>query len=87
MNTKCQHEHSAPIELIKSLPVTQAGVARHKCAVCAYEQGLLDGFKLALENLSISDEDIIKLNELRLKKEASKALDIALSIKSKMEKK
>jgi len=87
MNTKCQHEHSAPMELIKSLPVTQAGIARHRCAVCAYEQGLLDGYKLAMEHLSLSDDDIIKLNEKRINKEASKALDIALSIKEKMDKK
>lgn len=67
MNTKCSHGHSAPIALLKELPITQAGVARHKCAVCAYENGYLDGFKAALsalkEGLPESDEDILSLKK------------------------
>lgn len=67
MNTKCAHGHNAPIALLKDLPITQAGIARHKCAVCAYEKGYLDGFKAALEafksGVPESEKDILSFKE------------------------
>ena len=36
---QCPHGSSMPDELILALPDSQAGSGRHRCAVCAYEQG------------------------------------------------
>jgi len=84
MNTTCLHNHSAPIKLIKELPITQAGVSRHKCAVCAYEEGYLEGYRAAvdviLSSVSKSKEDIIKVKD---NNNLSLARKIALSIKNK----
>ena len=41
---QCNHGNpyrTAPNAVIKSLPECQAGTGRHKCAVCAYNEGLL----------------------------------------------
>jgi hypothetical protein len=45
----CDHGHAAPRELIESLPHSQAGYARHRCAVCAYDMGRAEGFRAGLE--------------------------------------
>ena len=37
---QCPHGSSMPDELIPSIAISQAGSARQKCAVCAYELGL-----------------------------------------------
>lgn len=42
-NYNCDHGSAAPEELLSQLPASQAGVARHKCAVCAYSRGHADG--------------------------------------------
>lgn len=97
MNTKCQHDRLAPMELIKGLPVTQAGIARHRCAICAYEAGLLAGFKLALEQIDVSDEQIKELQERKLNQISKQKIrehfdlrveaeGVAQSIKERMEK-
>lgn len=39
---KCKHGARAP-EVISKLPENQAGRARHRCAVCAYDAGLRAG--------------------------------------------
>lgn len=39
----CTHGSSAPETLVKGLGSSQAGVARHRCAVCAYARGEADG--------------------------------------------
>src|SRR5690349_20880102 len=36
----CSHGSTAPDDVILSLPICQGGKARHKCAICAYVQGL-----------------------------------------------
>lgn len=41
--TTCTHGHVAPSASILNLPDSQAGLGRHRCAVCAYRQGLVDG--------------------------------------------
>lgn len=38
-NSECTHGRRAPTELLDSLPNSQAGAGRHKCAICAYHQG------------------------------------------------
>lgn len=87
MNTKCLHKHSAPIQVINILPVTQAGIARHKCAICAYEQGLLDGFKLAVERLQVSDSQIVEFFEDKQKKQSVDKLVSIEEISSKIKEK
>lgn len=42
-NYHCDHGSAAPEELLSHLPASQAGVARHKCAVCAYSRGSTHG--------------------------------------------
>src|ERR1044072_985113 len=37
----CNHGKLAPRAMLKALRESQAGYGRHKCAVCAYQQGLL----------------------------------------------
>ena len=37
---QCPHGSSMPDELVSSLEESQAGLARHKCAVCAYALGV-----------------------------------------------
>lgn len=36
----CAHGSAAPDAVIAKLPICQAGEGRHRCAVCAYRQGL-----------------------------------------------
>ncbi len=46
----CNKGHrNAPI--LESLPDSQSGIGRHKCAGCAYEQGVIDGLNNALKRL------------------------------------
>lgn len=40
---RCNQGSSAPTSVLGELPEAQAGVGRHKCPVCAYEQGYKDG--------------------------------------------
>jgi len=35
----CRHGHSAPWEVIENLHDSQAKAGRHKCCVCAYDEG------------------------------------------------
>jgi hypothetical protein len=44
----CKHENAAPKELLEKLPHSQAGEGRHRCAVCAYAEGLRAGREQAL---------------------------------------
>jgi hypothetical protein len=37
---RCSHGHTAPSSVLANLPICQAGTGRHKCAVCAYAEGL-----------------------------------------------
>lgn len=48
-NEICKHKKRAPKDTLKTLPVAQAGDARHKCAVCSYEAGYKAGFDEATE--------------------------------------
>lgn len=41
----CQHGNFAPVETLKLLPHSQAGIERHKCVVCAYQGGLRMGIQ------------------------------------------
>lgn len=41
--SKCQKDHSLTDDIIKELSIDQSGTGRHKCAACAYEEGLKDG--------------------------------------------
>jgi hypothetical protein len=48
------HRVEVPIEtakIVAALPESQAGAQRHACAVCAYERGVADGKKQALDAL------------------------------------
>ena len=39
----CPHGKAAPVSVLTGLPDNQGGTARHKCPVCAYEEGLKAG--------------------------------------------
>ena len=39
----CNKDHSKTDEIVSTLPIDQGGTGRHKCASCAYEEGLKDG--------------------------------------------
>lgn len=39
----CKHGSTAPEYVIRELPESQAGTGRHKCAICAFQNGLVDG--------------------------------------------
>jgi Domain of unknown function (DUF3883) len=38
----CKHNSSAPIDVLKKLPVSQARTGRHRCTVCSYQRGFED---------------------------------------------
>jgi hypothetical protein len=42
---RCKHGKTAPEYLILELPESQAGTGRHKCAICAFQDGLIDGIE------------------------------------------
>ncbi len=69
---------------MKDLPITQAGPSRHKCAVCAFEHGYLEGYSAALNAITSSmpksKEEILGVKESN---DMSVAKKIALSIKEK----
>ncbi len=39
----CEHGNAAPRDMIAGLQDSQAGAGRHKCAVCAYQEGFKAG--------------------------------------------
>lgn len=41
----CDRSHIESDQVIASLPISQGGPGRHKCAACAYEKGLDNGLK------------------------------------------
>ena len=41
----CQHGNFAPVEKLNILPISQAGIERHKCVICAYQGGLRMGIQ------------------------------------------
>ncbi len=45
----CDHNSKMPKNLIESLNFNQAGLGRHKCVLCAYQNGIKDGEKKALD--------------------------------------
>lgn len=50
----CKKQHRKA-EILASLPESQAGEGRHKCAGCAYEQGHEDGFNQSPEPPKLSE--------------------------------
>ena len=50
---RCSHGHSMPDVLTVTLPDSQAGTARHRCAICAYELGIAyPGSQMQMERCS-----------------------------------
>ncbi|MFA5232989.1 MAG: DUF262 domain-containing protein [Sulfurimonas sp.] len=45
----CDKSNNMPKNLIESLNFNQGGVGRHKCVLCAYQNGIKDGEKKALD--------------------------------------
>lgn len=45
----CDSNNKMPKHLIESLNFNQGGVGRHKCVICAYQNGIKDGEKKALD--------------------------------------
>ena len=48
---KLPHRGTATRQAVQSLSDSQAGWRRHKCAACAYEQGLADGMRRAVAEI------------------------------------
>jgi 5-methylcytosine-specific restriction endonuclease McrA len=53
---KCSHGKEAPEYLIDGLPISQAGPGRHRCAICAYADGLQD----SLANSRVTEPNVCK---------------------------
>ena len=47
----CQHGNFAPVETLRILPNSQAGIERHKCVICAYQVGL----RMGIQSTHLSD--------------------------------
>ena len=45
----CEQNSKMPKNLIESLNFNQAGMGRHKCVLCAYQNGVKDGEVKALD--------------------------------------
>ena len=52
--SNCKKNHSDISAIMDKLPIEQGGAGRHKCAACAYEQGLSDGYSRTLK-IDIND--------------------------------
>jgi hypothetical protein len=50
----CNKDHNETDLIVKDLPISQGNFERHKCASCAYEQGLENGVKKLL-NFDLED--------------------------------
>jgi hypothetical protein len=48
--TECDHGSVAPTAILKSLGDSQAGAGRHKCVVCAYQEGRAEARNLPAES-------------------------------------
>jgi hypothetical protein len=57
----CKHGKSAPQSILKNLHHSQAGSGRHKCTVCAYDEGLSNG---VLERMGIATEFLKNYKEV-----------------------
>lgn len=51
----CDQNSKMPRDLIESLNFSQAGVGRHKCVLCAYQNGIKDGENKVLDS-AVNDE-------------------------------
>jgi hypothetical protein len=51
----CDHGSSAPLGAIAELPVSQSGVGRHRCAICAFEEGRRIGFEAGMNETSFEE--------------------------------
>lgn len=58
----CKHDNKAPVDLLESLPPSQAGLGRHKCAVCAYDAGFEAGLREALRRAQGGDAAVPRVN-------------------------
>lgn len=50
----CEKEHLEADLIVEDLPISQGSFERHKCASCAYEKGLENGYKKIL-NFNLED--------------------------------
>lgn len=65
----CKHGKSAPEYILMDLPASQAGTGRHRCAVCAFHEGLVEGmnkgkeniFRYSLPNFQVSTGSLIEV--------------------------
>lgn len=65
----CNHDNRAPSELIEQLPDSQAGSARHKCAVCSFQIGSSaareDHLRTVQQERALYPEEVIDSPEYR----------------------
>jgi hypothetical protein len=64
---KCNNNQKISKQLIESLNFNQGGLGRHKCVVCAYNNGIKDGEKKALDFVFDNDIEICQHNRKALK--------------------
>jgi hypothetical protein len=43
----CKHGNQAPKYILREIPESQGGTARHGCVICAYEAGIKEGIARA----------------------------------------
>jgi hypothetical protein len=54
----CQHGNFAPVDKLVVLPVSQAGIERHKCVICAYQ----GGFQVGIQRMFTTDIPVFQIH-------------------------
>ena len=62
----CQKDHNEHVaEILEDLPPSQRSPQRHKCAACAYERGVQDGYNLGLKRAREAVDLVVRSGQLR----------------------
>ena len=80
----CDHGNFVPYEVLNRLPHSQAGTGRHKCAICAYSEGVQRGRQTGDNANEI--QDMIKYLTAYLGHYTIKADGTKLNFRSSVEK-
>ncbi len=68
----CQHGSIAPIDILDNIHDNQSGDSRHKCAVCAYQEG----YEVGVKNINIEiKNNSVEIGELNNNNEEIKLID------------
>ena len=64
---ECNEQYKMSKQLIESLNFNQGGIGRHRCVICAYNNGIKDGEKKSLDFASNEDIEICQHGRKALK--------------------